>query len=216
VSDDSSPPEPATADGDFGCLAEALAACAIALPEAQLEAVDAYRALLWQWNEQLNLTRHTTFAKFAERDVLDTVKLDIGSGSGVPGLLLSIIRPDLDVSVCDSVGKKAKVLEQMVDQLALPVRVYAARVQDVLELTTFDTLVARAVASIKKMLVWLDPHWDAFDELLLIKGRKWVEERGEARHHGLLQGKELRRVASYESRQSGESVVLRIWVNSDD
>ncbi len=211
-----------SAEVDYASLVEALRDHAIELPAEQIEAIDAYRQLLWQLNENINLTRHTTFAKFVERDVVDTLQLaehvergarvlDIGSGGGVPGLLLAIVRPDLDVSVCDSVGKKSRVLGQMVSELELPVRVFAARVQDVLELTTFDTLVARGVASIRKLLTWLDPHWDAFDEVILIKGRKWIEERGEARHHGLMHGKQLRKLATYETRNSGESVVLRIW-----
>ncbi len=218
---------PIGSESDYASLDGALRDHAIDLPGAQIESIDAYRQLLWQTNESINLTRHTTFAKFVERDIVDTVKiaehiergarvLDIGSGGGVPGLLLAIVRPDLDVSVCDSVGKKSRVLSEFVEQLRLPVRVYAARVQDVLELTTFDSLIARGVAPIRKLLTWLEPHWDAFDELLLIKGRKWVDERGEARHHGLMRGKQLRRLATYETRSSGESVLLRIWADGGD
>ena len=58
-------------------------------------------------------------------------------------------------------------------------------------------LVARAVAPLAKLLFWLAPHWDAFDELLLVKGRSWVDERGEARHRGLLKNLELRKAAVY-------------------
>lgn len=206
---------------EFDCLAAAAHWAGLEFTDVQLAGLDAYREQLWQWNEKLNLTRHTTFAKFAGRDLLDTVRLaehiehgdrvlDIGSGGGVPGLPLAILRPDLRVSVCDSVAKKARVLEAMVADLDLPVSVYSSRAEQVLELSTQGTLVARGVASLKKLLTWLGPHWDAFDELLLIKGKAWVDERGEARHYGLMKNLELRRLATYESPLFGESVLLRI------
>ncbi|MGL4512618.1 MAG: 16S rRNA (guanine(527)-N(7))-methyltransferase RsmG, partial [Lacipirellulaceae bacterium] len=111
-------------DNDSKALAEALAAAEIALPIEQFALLDGYRRLLWQWNERLNLTRHTTAEKFVTRDVIDSLEfakqlgkdetvLDIGSGGGVPGIVLAILRPDLVVSVCDSVVKKGRVLEEI-------------------------------------------------------------------------------------------------------
>jgi len=79
-----------------------------------------YCQLAWDWNSKINLTRHTTAELFVQRDLLDSYQLskllqpneeilDLGTGGGVPGILLAILRPDLDVSLCDSVAKKAKV-----------------------------------------------------------------------------------------------------------
>lgn len=187
--------------------------------------LDRYRAALWHWNEQLNLTRHTTLEKFVSRDVVDSLQLaallsqgervlDIGTGGGVPGLILAICRPDLRVSVCDSTQKKAKVVQAMVAELELPARVYSCRAEEVLQLQTFDTLVARGVAPLAKILYWLEPHWAAFDQLLLIKGQKWVEERGAARHRGLLKQIELRKAASYETcGNDAPSVILSLQNN---
>jgi 16S rRNA (guanine527-N7)-methyltransferase len=203
-------------------LAETLVAYDIDLPPEQIAMLDRYRILLWQWNEQLNLTRHTTLEKFVTRDVIDSLELakllgegqrilDIGTGGGVPGLILSICRPDLSVSVCESTQKKAKVVLVIVEELQLPVQVLAARAEKVLEVQTFHTLVARAVAPVAKVLVWVEPHWPAFKRLLLIKGQRWVEERGEARHRGLLKPLELRKVASYLTPgNDSESVILSI------
>ena len=106
--------------------------------------------------------------------------LDVGTGGGVPGVVLAILRPDLTVSLCESTQKKARAVEAMVGELGLPIPVFATRAEEVLEITTFDTLVARALAPLHKVLTWLRPHWDAFDRLLLIKGPSWVEERAEA------------------------------------
>lgn len=204
-------------------LAEALADVGIALEPAQVEQLDHYRRLLWSWNEKMNLTRHTTLEKFVTRDVVDSHQLalllergervlDVGTGGGVPGVVLAILRPDLSVSLCESVGKKARAVEGIVAELELATPVYACRAADVLEINTFDTLVARAVAPLRKVLTWLAPHWDAFDRLLLVKGPAWVEERSEARHHGLLKDLELRKAATYVTPRTGaETVILKIW-----
>lgn len=170
----------------------------------------------------INLTRHTTFDLFARRDLLDSVKLaehlsedeevlDVGTGGGVPGIPLAILRPDLTVSLCDSVAKKSKVASAIVKELGLPVAVHAARVQDVLEDLRFNSLVTRAAGSISQLLSWLDEYWMSFDRVLAIKGPRWVEERAEARHRGLMNEVELRRIATYAMPETqSESVILQM------
>jgi 16S rRNA (guanine527-N7)-methyltransferase len=75
----------------------------------------------------------------------------------------------------------------------------------------FNTLVVRAVARLKKLLEWLKPHWDSFDRLLIVKGPSWVDERGEARHYGLMHGLALRKLTSYPlPGTDAESVLLQI------
>lgn len=208
-------------------LSDALAEAGIDLPAEQVERLDAYRGLLWAWNERMNLTRHTTLEKFATRDVADSLELaklldhgqrvlDVGSGGGVPGVVLAIVRPDLRLGLCESVKKKSAALADMVEKLGLASPVYAARVEDVLKTTAFDTLIARAVAPMRKMLYWLQPCWGSFDRLLLIKGRSWPDERGEARHHGLLRNLELRKAAEYTTpRTDAVSVILSIRQSKD-
>lgn len=209
-------------------LADVLAQEGLALQPEQIAQLDRYREQLWAWNEKINLTRHTTLEKFVTRDVFDSIQLasllergervlDVGTGGGVPGVMLAILRPDLKVSLCESTGKKATAVKAMVGELGLRTPVYASRAEEVLGITTFDTLVARAVASLRKILTWLQPRWDAFDQLLLIKGPGWVEERGEARHHGVMQHLALRKVASYVTPRTGaESVVLKITRSDRD
>jgi 16S rRNA (guanine527-N7)-methyltransferase len=203
-------------------LAGALAAIGIEAQAEQIELLDRYRRLLWSWNERINLTRHTTLEKFVHRDVFDTHQLaglllrgervlDIGTGGGVPGVILAILRPDLKIHLSESTQKKARAVEAMVGELDLNVPVYATRAEEVLEVRTFDTLVARALAPLAKVLTFLSPHWDAFDQLLLIKGPSWIQERGEARHAGLMRGLDLRKAVIYQTPQTGaESIILKI------
>jgi 16S rRNA (guanine527-N7)-methyltransferase len=176
----------------------------------------------WDWNDKINLTRHTTPELFVQRDLLDSFQLakllgpneevlDIGTGGGVPGILVAILRPDLQVSLCDSVAKKAKVAEDIVKQLKLDVRVYPLSVSRVLEDDRFDTLVARGVGPLVRLCGWLKEEWHKIGRLLAIKGPKWVEERGEARHRGMLQGVDLRRLVSYRMPGTeSESTILQL------
>lgn len=203
-------------------LEAALSRQRIELPPEQVAALQKYCRLLWDWNEKLNLTRHTTYEKFASRDVVDSLAfsrllaagedvLDVGTGGGVPGIVLAIVRPDVSISLCDSVGKKARVVEQIVRELDLNVPVHARRVQDLLEDQFYDTLLVRAVAPLPKLLTWLKDRWGAFRRLLVLKGPAWVEERREARERGLMKHLQLRKVVSYPlAGTESESVLLEI------
>jgi 16S rRNA (guanine527-N7)-methyltransferase len=214
------------ATGDEGppsrTLAEAVGRLGLDISPDKLEKLDEYCRRLWALNEQINLTRHTTYDLFARRDLLDSYQLagfikpgeevlDVGTGGGVPGIPLAILRPDLKVSLCDSVGKKARAADQLVHELKLPIYVHVARVQDVLEEHTFDTLVTRAVGSVTQLCNWLSNYWHCFNRLLAIKGPRWVEERGEARHRGVLHGVRLRRIHGYKMPGTkSESVILQM------
>jgi 16S rRNA (guanine527-N7)-methyltransferase len=209
------PPEPQA-------LAEFLAGVGLVLTPEQVEQLDHYRRLLWSWNERMNLTRHTTLEKFVHRDVFDSHQfslllergervMDVGTGGGVPGIVLAILRPDLSVHLSESTQKKARAVEAMVQELGLKTPVFATRAEEVLSISTFDTLIARALAPLHKILTWLAPHWDAFDRLLVVKGPAWVEERAEARHRGVLRGLELRKLVEYQTPATGaESILLSI------
>ena len=203
-------------------LHDALTRHGIEVPATCVDTLNRYCRLVWKLNESINLTRHTTYDLFVTRDVLDACQLskvldageeilDVGTGAGVPGLLIAILRPDVQVSVCESVGKKAAVVGSTVGQLNLPVSVYPERAERVVEGFRFSSLTARAVGPIWKILKWLQPHWQSIGRLLLIKGPQWVEERGEARHRGLLADLELRRAASYPTPgRDADSVILSI------
>ncbi len=187
-------------------LAAALARHQIVLPASQTSRLEQYCALLWEWNTKINLTRHTDYEKFVGRDLVDSLAfspflqtgervLDVGTGGGVPGVVLAVLRDDLELSLCDSVGKKARAVADIVARLGLKAPVFHARAEDLLPDHRFHTLVVRAVAPLKKLLEWLRPHWGRFDRLLVLKGPSWVEERGQARHYGLMHGLALRKLA---------------------
>jgi 16S rRNA (guanine527-N7)-methyltransferase len=207
-------------------LAAEIERAGLEVPPESLPGLANYCRLLWDWNTKLNLTRHVTPEQFVTRDLVDTLSvarfiepgqrvLDLGSGGGVPGIPLGIIRTDLRVELCESVEKKARVLKEIVRDLGLKWPVHHARAETLLKRAHYDVVVVRAVAPLPKLLNWLQLCWDNMGRLLIIKGPRWVEERGEARHLGLMQGLELRKLLEYPlAGTEAQSVVLQIWPKS--
>jgi 16S rRNA (guanine527-N7)-methyltransferase len=210
-------------DSESTELRQALERIEVELPDDRVDRLVDYCGILWEWNAKINLTRHTDLNTFAERDLLDAVQLakllkpdeevlDVGTGGGAPGIVLAIIRPDLKIALSESVGKKADVLDDMVDRLGLPTPVYHERAETVVEHLRCDALTARAVGPLWKMCKWFEPHWHNIGRLLAIKGPRWTEERLEARHRGLMRKVQLRKAVSYPMPGTdSESVILKLW-----
>ncbi len=125
----------------------------------------------------MNLTRHTSAEQFVNRDVLDSYELsklisegedvlDLGTGGGVPGVLLKILRPDLRITLCESVGKKADAVGAIVAAVNLNIEVFKGRGEERLEDGRFDVVVARAVGPLRKLLGMLREHWVEAGRLL--------------------------------------------------
>lgn len=207
---------------DTGELRRALQRRSIPLKDDLIERLAAYCEQLWTWNERLNLTRHTDFEAFVSRDLMDTLQLnrhlplnqsvlDVGSGGGVPGIPLAILRPDLSVSLAESVAKKARALNEITRALKLPVPVHAQRAEAILKERTFDILTIRAVASLRKLLFWFQQSHQSFDQMLLIKGPRWTEELREAEEEGLVRNARIEKIDQYRSPgHDNDSVVLSV------
>lgn len=190
--------------------------------DACLNKVRQYCVLLWVKNEQMNLTRHTTWDQFVSRDLMDTLQLsplipsgslvlDVGTGGGVPGLLLAILRPDLKLTLTESVGKKAAALGEFASALELDVEIYNERAETVLEDFRFDVTIARAVGPLIKICRWFEEHWPSVGRLLAIKGPKWQEELDEAKTANLTRGIEITMLKEYSTPTTEwNSVILEV------
>ena len=121
-------------------LATGLAKLGLNLPDEALHQLLAFRDLLLKWNKTYNLTALRDPAQAISHHLLDSLAilphlgagtlLDVGSGGGLPGIPLAIAKPDLAVSMVDTVQKKTTFLQQAVIELALRnVTVYHARVE---------------------------------------------------------------------------------------
>ena len=135
------------------------------LPPGFADAAEAYVRLLLEANARLNLTRVVAPASVARLHVLDALAalplldavaprsaLDLGSGGGVPGLVLALARPGMDWTLVDSVHKKADALRGFVQELGLPNVAVVAERAEVLGRgalrETFDVVAARACAAL--------------------------------------------------------------------
>lgn len=184
--------------------------------------IQRYCILLWHKNQQMNLTRHTDWETFVKRDLVDTLQLsalieqnsdllDIGSGGGVPGMLLAIIRPDLNVSLTDSVGKKAKALAEFAERLELNVNIFQERAENILVDFRYDFVTARAVGSLSKLATWLENCWINFNCLLATKGPNWENERNEAMTAGLLNSVDIQVATEYPTPgEERKSYILKL------
>ncbi|AQX15874.1 16S rRNA (guanine(527)-N(7))-methyltransferase [Tessaracoccus lapidicaptus] len=101
---------------------------------------------------------------------------DVGSGAGLPGLPLAIVRPDLRVTLIEPLLRRANFLQEAVDELGLGdrVTVVRARAEDVRE--RYDVVVCRAVAPLEKLLKWTLPLFGDGGQLLALKGESAEEE----------------------------------------
>jgi 16S rRNA (guanine527-N7)-methyltransferase len=110
--------------------------------------------------------------------------LDVGSGGGFPGLVIAIVRPDLEVHLLDSTTKKTDFLRGAAEVLELPnVTVHTGRAEELGrgELRgTFDVVTARAVAALSRLLAWTVPFLGPEGVLYAVKGERWQEELDEA------------------------------------
>ncbi len=215
--------ESATKTPSDDTLPAAVARHGLAVEPRAIELLDKYARLLWYWNTKLNLTRHTDYDKFAGRDVADSLQLaahlrqgeeilDVGTGGGVPGLVLAILRPDLKITLCDSVTKKIRAVAAMAEELGLPVETFPLRAEELVADGRYDALVIRAVGPLWKLLAAFKSHWRSFRRMLVIKGPKWPEELTEAKRRGLLHNLQLKTAAEYPlPGADGKSVILKIW-----
>lgn len=211
-------------------LTSALDRHSVQLSAKVIKKVDQYCQLLWDHNSRHNLTRHTDYETFVTRDVIDSIELsnqlnpedwvlDIGSGGGVPGILLAILREDLiaenpnagKIVLSEFVAKKSACLQQMIEALKLDVEVVVERAENILISSQFDVVTARAVGPLKKMLPWFEDCWGQFQRMLLIKGPKWVEEKAAAEEAGLVDGLTIEHIHSYAMPgRDNQSVILEL------
>ncbi len=150
-------------------LKSGVAELGLSLSEVQFEQLLAYLALIQKWNKVYNLTAVRDPQEMLTHHLLDSLTaiaplvrhtqgqpakvLDVGSGGGLPGIVLAICRPELDVSCVDTVGKKAAFIQQVATTLKLPnLRGIHARVETLTG--PFDVICCRAFASLQDFVNW--------------------------------------------------------------
>ncbi|HEY9097843.1 MAG TPA: 16S rRNA (guanine(527)-N(7))-methyltransferase RsmG [Thiobacillus sp.] len=164
-------------------LAAGIAALGLSLPDGAEAKLLAYLALLDKWNRVYNLTAVRDAERMVSHHVLDslaavpyfqgTAVLDVGSGGGLPGIPLAIARPELQVTLIDSIAKKTAFLLQAKAELGLiNVQVVTGRVEAFKPEANFDVITSRAFSDLKEFVTLtrhlLAPtgHWLAMKGLM--------------------------------------------------
>jgi 16S rRNA (guanine527-N7)-methyltransferase len=128
--------------------------------------------------------------------------LDVGSGGGLPGIVIAVLRRECDVHLLEATGKKAAFLTAAVAELGLAVEVHHGRAEDLARgplAASFDIVTARAVAPLSRLATWCAPYLRVGGQLHAIKGERWVAELAEARSTIAAAG--LHVIATPEDRQ---------------
>jgi 16S rRNA (guanine527-N7)-methyltransferase len=159
-----------------------------------VEKLQQYVDLVLATNAQYNLMGPKEADHIWQRHILDSAQLysmvqdlhprlvmDIGSGAGFPGIVLSIMGVEQTILV-ESIQKKAKFLQQVIDTLGLPAEVRPERVED-LNGPIPDVITARAISALDNILTWTRHLCYPTTTLLLLKGEKAQEEIDIAQKH---------------------------------
>lgn len=165
----------------------------VQIDDAAYENLGRYHALLLEWNEKMDLT-NVPEEEMAVRHYADSLLplahrewfrenarlIDVGTGAGIPGLMLAIARPDLQVTLLDSQRKRCDFLQHVCDTLGLNnVTVLHARAEDGARgalRETMDLAVARAVAPLNVLCEYLVPYVKGGGYALCWKGPAVKEE----------------------------------------
>ena len=159
------------------------------LADDQVEKLLDYLALLNKWNSVYNLTSVRDPMQMVTLHLLDSLAavpafagavnvLDVGAGGGLPGMVLAISRPDMKVSMIDTVHKKTAFLNQVKAELGLSnVTVYTKRVEQLEVKTKFDVITSRAFADLSDFVNWSGHLLEQGGRFIALKGVAPPEEQ---------------------------------------
>ena len=166
-----------------------------ALDERQIEQLLAYVGLLGQWGKTYNLTAVRDPADMLVLHLLDSLSvraplwrhlqgqaaavLDVGSGGGLPGVVLAITMPQLEVTCVDAVAKKAAFIRQVAAELRLPnLKAEHARVET-LRAKPWQVITSRAFASLNDFVAWTQALLAPEGVWMAMKGKHPADEIAE-------------------------------------
>ena len=183
-----------------------------------LEKLKAYHQLLLKWQKAINLVSKNTLGDAWNRHFVDSahvaqyisphvrVLADIGSGGGFPGLVLAMLRPDLEIHLIESDERKCQFLRTVSRETETPVSIHTLRVEDMPSDFTPDCVSARALADLTLLLDYCAPWAQRNPQLeaLFMKGARAEEEIAQSTERYAFHSQ------SYPSATDKQAVILKI------
>ena len=164
-----------------------------------------YAKLLKSWNEKMNLTAVCDDFGIATKHFLDSAStlltgrvngktVDVGTGAGFPGLVLKILKPEIELTLLDSLKKRLTFLECVLKELDISAELVRSRAEDGGHTmrAQFDTAVSRAVANMSVLSELTIPYLKEGGYLLALKGPLAEQELSAAKNAISLLGGEIR------------------------
>lgn len=165
----------------------------ITLTENQYEQFQKYFELLAEWNEKMNLTAITDESGVALKHFADSLSLlnfvdipqnsslaDVGTGAGFPGVVLKIARPDIKLTLIDSLNKRLVFLNEVCSQLGIDAELIHSRAEDGARdeklRESFDFVASRAVARMNVLSEYCLPYVKEGGAFCAMKGAQANEE----------------------------------------
>lgn len=159
----------------------------------ETERLGAFAGLLRKWNPAINLIAPSTVDQLESRHIADALQLarlakttpglwlDLGSGGGLPGLVLAIAHPQIPVRLLESDQRKAAFLRNAIRELALQNADVICRRIEMADRQDAANISARALAPLPQLMAYVDRHLSPEGTAWLMKGRNWQKEVAEAR-----------------------------------
>ncbi len=192
----------------------------------QLEQFDLYARLLVEWNEKMNLTAITQPRDIVIKHFLDSILalkavelpqgaslVDVGSGAGFPSVPMLILRPDLKLTLLDSLNKRLIFLEALLQELGLEATRLHARAEEAgkgAQRQQFDCATARAVAQLNKLCEYCLPLVKEGGTFLALKGADAQAEADAAAKAIKLLGGSLQEAKAYTLPDGDKRALLVI------
>ena len=199
----------------------------IDLDDTALDRLCRYSELLIEWNEKINLTALTAPEDIALKHFADSLLLlryidiengarviDVGTGAGFPGVVLKIARPDISLTLLDSLNKRLTFLDIVCSELGLSgVELIHSRAEDGsrTELRdSFDIAVSRAVASLNTLCEYDMPYVKVGGRFIAMKGKGADEELDSAQNAITTLGGEMQAKHDFILGEAGERSIIEI------
>ena len=190
-------------------------AAASAVSRETLNQLKRYAELLENWNSRHNLVSRASMAGVWQRHFWDSAQLgplipasaktlvDIGSGAGFPGLVLAVIRPELEIVLLEATAKKCRFLQTVASDLRLNVQICHQRIEDT-KPQPFDVITARACARLTELLAYAQRFWGKTTRALFHKGQNVASELTDARKSWRIEAEQ------HPSRSDPSGIILEI------